>query len=156
MWRIVVLSFFVLLFCVVLFCHIYSFAFSLRSTQGDIMNTIEWSLLQDRSQTEEEKRAIRLAHLQLKRVDITITSLKALNYIHKLRHRKNTKGMEPKWVLHLYRKRRFDHLYSFTWGTLPYRDLGKRARCCTVLMSLAFKQTLSMSTRNKSGSRKKA
>ena len=65
---------------VVLFCHIYPFSFSsLRSTQGDIMNTIEWSLLQDRSQTDEEKRAIRMAYLQLKRVDITITSLKDLS-----------------------------------------------------------------------------
>jgi hypothetical protein len=52
---------------------------SLRSTQGDIMNTIEWSLLQDRSQTEEEKRAIRQAFLQLKRVEITIPSLKDLS-----------------------------------------------------------------------------
>ena len=78
------------------------------------------------------------------------------NYIHQLRDRENTKGMWPKWVLHLHRKHGIVQLYSLTWGTSQYRYLGKRGWCCTVLLSFAFKPTLSMQTCNKSGSRKEA
>ena len=49
-----------------------------NSTEGDIVNSIEWSLLQDRRKCEEERRAIRHGNIGLGRTVIVIPQLQIL------------------------------------------------------------------------------
>ncbi len=48
------------------------------STEGDIINLIEWSLQQDRGKCEEERKKMRRAHIGLHRTGIVIPELQTL------------------------------------------------------------------------------
>jgi hypothetical protein len=49
-----------------------------HSTEGDIINSIEWSLLQDRAKCEQERKTIRRAHIGLVKTVIEIPELRLL------------------------------------------------------------------------------
>jgi hypothetical protein len=49
-----------------------------HSTEGDIVNSIEWSLLQDSAKCEQERKLIRRANIGLVRTVIEIPELRLL------------------------------------------------------------------------------